>query len=120
MPQFMLLLTGEPGAMDGLSPTEIQAIVEKYGAWTGKMAAAGKLVHGRKLMDEGGKIVTRKGNKLTVVDGPYSETKEVVGGFFVLKADTYEEAAELASDCPHLEFGPIGLRQIDFMGHPED
>jgi hypothetical protein len=119
MPQFMLLLNSAPDAMDHLSPTEIQTILEKYKAWTGKIAAAGKLVSGQKLMDEGGKAMTLSGGKLAVVDGPFSETKEVVGGYFVIKAASYEEAIQVASDCPHMAFGAIVVRQVDFMGQPE-
>ncbi|HEY2158609.1 MAG TPA: YciI family protein [Isosphaeraceae bacterium] len=119
MPQFMLILSGAPNDMDGLSPTEIQAILEKYNAWTGKLAAAGKLVAGNKLTDDGGKALSLKGDRLTAVDGPYSETKEIVGGYFVVKAADYDEAIKLASDCPHLPMGPITVRQIDFMGRPE-
>ena len=119
MAQFMLILHGAPNNMANLSPTEIQAIVEKYSAWSGKLAAAGKLVGGQKLTEEGGKVITKSGDRLSVVDGPYSETKEVVGGYFVIKAASYEEAVQLASDSPHLPFGRIEVRQIDFMGHPE-
>jgi hypothetical protein len=120
MPQFMLLLHETPGEYESMSPSEIQAIIEKYSAWTGKVGAAGKLVNGHKLMYEGGKMMTRDGGKTTVVDGPYVETKEVVGGFFIVRAESYEEAAEIASTCPHLDFGRIELRQVDFMGRPED
>lgn len=119
MPQFMLILHDNPGTFSKLSPTEIQAIIEKYNAWTGKLAASGKLVNGRKLKDEGGKWLTKGADGLSVVDGPYVETKEIVGGFFVVKAETYDEAIKLVADCPHLQFGRIELREIDFMGRPE-
>ncbi len=119
MAQFMLLLEGKPGSLASLSPTEIQALIEKYHAWRSKLEAADKMVYGRKLMDEGGKVLSKQGNRLATVDGPYVETKEVVGGFFVIRAADYDEALQLASDCPHLPFGPIGIRQIDFMGNPE-
>ncbi len=119
MPQFMLILHSTPNHMATLSPTEIQAILEKYNAWTGKLAAAGKLVSGQKLTDDGGKALSLKGDRVTAVDGPYSETKEIVGGYFVLRAADYDEAVRLASDCPHLPMGRIELRQVDFMGQPE-
>lgn len=119
MPQFMLILHETPGSFATLSPTEIQATLEKYNAWTGKIAAAGKLAGGHKLTEEGGKALTRSGDRLSVVDGPYSETKELVGGYFVLKAADYDEAVRLASDCPHLAFGRVEVRQVDFMGRPE-
>ncbi len=119
MPEFMLLLDNVPGAMRDLSPSEIQGILEKYNAWMGQVQAAGKLVHGRKLTDEGGKVLNRQGDRLSIVDGPYSETKEIVGGFFLVKAADYEEAVELATGCPHLSLGKVTIRQVDFMGHPE-
>jgi hypothetical protein len=119
MAQFMLILHEIPGSYAKLSPTEIQGILEKYGDWTAKLAQTGKLVGGQKLMDEGGKLMTKSGDRLTVVDGPYSETKEVVGGYFVIKAAEYEEAVQIASDLPHLPFGRVEVRQVDFMGRPE-
>src|SRR5947209_1477139 len=120
MPQFMLLLYENPGDFKGMSPEQIQTILQQYGAWTQKVAQAGKLVGGRKLMEEGGKHMKRAGTKLTVTDGPYVETKEVVGGYFAVRAKDYGEAVEIASECPHLQFGRIEVRQIDFMGRPED
>jgi hypothetical protein len=119
MPQFMLLLYETPGDFQGMSPEEIQKLLQKYSAWTQKVGAAGKLVGGHKLVEEGGKRMTRNGGKLTVVDGPYAETKEAIGGYFILKARDYGEAVELASDCPHLQYGRIDVRQVDFMGQPE-
>ena len=109
MAQFMLILHGAPNSLDKLSPTEIQSIIEKYGAWTGKMAAAGKLVSGQKLMDEGGKALSKSGDRLTVVDGPYSETKEVVGGYSVIEADTIDEAVEVARTWPGVDRGWITM-----------
>jgi hypothetical protein len=120
MPQFMLLLYDTPGNFKAMSPEQIQTTIQQYGAWTQKVAAAGKLVGGRKLMEEGGKRMSRAGGKLAVTDGPYAETKEVVGGFFTVRANDYREAVEIASDCPHLQFGRIEVRQVDFMGRPED
>lgn len=119
MPQFMLILDENPGFFANLSPTEIQAIIERYGAWTQKLAVSGKLVGGQKLHEEGGKLLSKAGGKTTVVDGPYTETKEVVGGYFVIKASDYDEAVKVAADCPHIDYGRIHVRQVDFMGRPE-
>jgi hypothetical protein len=102
-----------------MSPDQIQKIIEKYSAWGQKMAAAGKMVAGHKLTEEGGKKMSRSGGKVTTVDGPYAEAKEVVGGIYILRAKDYAEAVQLASDCPHLDYGRVEVRQIDFMGRPE-
>ena len=115
----MLILHDAPGGLSKLSLTEIQSIIEKYNTWRGKLAASGKLVGGHKLMDEGGKALSKTAERLTVLDGPYSETKEIVGGYFIIRASSYDNAVQLASDCPHLSYGRIQLRKIDFLGHPE-
>ncbi len=52
-----------------------------------------------------------------VTDGPYAESKEVVGGFFIIAAKDYEEACKIAQGCPHLKhYGRVEVRQIDKMG----
>ena len=51
-----------------------------------------------------------------MTDGPYSETKEVLGGYFTIEAASYDQAIERLRDCPHLLFGgTIELRQVDVM-----
>ena len=47
-------------------------------------------------------------------------SKEVVGGYYLLKADSYEHAVQLCEGHPNLQFGSIEIRQVDFMGGPED
>ena len=55
----------------------------------------------------------------TTTDGPYAEAKEVIGGYFVIRAKDYAEAAEVAAGCPAAEYHRVDVRQIDFMGQPE-
>ena len=120
MPKFMLILHEIPSEeYRNLSPEEIQGIIEKYRAWAGRLAAAGRLVGGAKLTDEGGKWMTMQKDRVSVVDGPYSEAKEVVGGYFMIRAEDYGEALDLARDCPHLAHGRIEVRQVDPTGEPD-
>ena len=98
------------------SPEEIQRKVEKYQAWINKIHSSGRHVSSEKLGEEGGKLLSLQKGRLAVVDGPYSETKEVVGGYYVFRAANYEEAIELTRDCPFLEDGRIEIRQTDPMG----
>ncbi|MDY7094053.1 MAG: YciI family protein [Acidobacteriota bacterium] len=114
MAEFMLLLHESTTAASEMSPEEIQAIIAKYQAWNDSLAEAGKLVGGAKLADEGGKILTGSNAAPRVIDGPYSETKEIVGGYFTVRAADYDEAVEIARGCPHLDFGGrIEIRRID-------
>jgi hypothetical protein len=94
------------------SPAEIQSIIDKYNAWSERVAAQGGLVTGEKLRDGEGRVLKAQGGGLKVTDGPHSESKEVIGGFWILEADSYEEAVNLAKDSPHLSFGSLELRQI--------
>jgi hypothetical protein len=114
--KFMLILHDQPGNFKDMPPQELQRIVERYVAWATKLKQDGKVAGSNKLMEEGGRIVTRKKGTLNIVDGPYIEAKEVVGGYFVVQAADYDEAIELVRDCPHLDFGRLEVRQVDPMG----
>jgi hypothetical protein len=116
MAKFMFILSSPPNPLEQLTPDERQRVAEKFTAWGARIAQSGKKAGGNKLLDEGGKTVTRKRGKLRVVDGPYSETKEVVGGYLVVNAESYEEAVGLLRDCPQLDFYRIEVRKVDPMG----
>jgi hypothetical protein len=115
MAKFLLALHETPDAFRHLSPEEIQGVIEKYRSWSAKQREAGRLVGGEKLKDEGGKHVTQQKGKLIVTDGPYSESREVIGGFFMIEAADYVAAVELTRDCPHLEFGRIEIREVEIL-----
>jgi hypothetical protein len=115
----MLLLHENPAGFTGMSPDEMQRVIQKYSTWSARLASQGQLVGGDKLRDEGGKHLRRNANgsggRPVVADGPYTEVKEIVGGYFKLEAADYDEAVSLASQCPHLEFGWIEVREIEPM-----
>ena len=118
MPKFMIIPRDPPQGF-GLSPAEMQKILEKYMTWTGGLPKAGKLDHGHKLKDGEGRVIGKfggeKGSKVTVTDGPYMESKEIMGGYWVINATDYDEAQALIMDCPHLQFGTLEIRQVDEM-----
>jgi hypothetical protein len=116
MAKFMLILHTPPGNLRHLSPEEMRRKVEEYQAWNDHMRSTGRYVSSEKLGEEGGKMLSQQKGRLQVVDGPYTEAKEVVGGYFVLRAANYEEAIELIRDCPFLEDGRIEVRQTDPRG----
>jgi hypothetical protein len=116
MPKYMLLLHDNPKAFANVSPEAMQKVVEKYIAWGKKLREAGVMRAGDKLTDEPGRVMRRKDGQVHVTDGPYSESKELLGGYYMIEADTYDKAVELARDCPQLEFGgTIEVRQVDVM-----
>lgn len=114
MPNYMLLLHESPSDFADISPEEMQAIISKYSDWRAGLAASGHLVGGEKLRDDGGRILRAGDDGVRVLDGPYSETKEVIGGYFAIQAESYDEAVRISSDCPHLAFGgSIELREVE-------
>lgn len=113
MPQYILLLHEQAGSFTEVSPEQMQAIIERYKAWGEALAAKGHLVGGEKLADTTGRVLKRGAQGVTITDGPYTETKELIGGFWRIAAADYEEAARLSSDCPHLDNGWIEIREIE-------
>ncbi len=80
-------------------------------AWLESLAEQGKLKAGQPLL-EGGKSVSGKGGR-AVVDGPFAESKEAIGGYLLLRVDDLEEAAEIAKGHPALEYGmTIEIREV--------
>ena len=117
MAKYMLLLHDDPSSFATMSPEQIQKVIEKYMAWGSRLKQAGVLSESHKLTDEPGKVMRGKGGTIRVTDGPYSETKEILGGYYVVEAESYDRAMDLARDCPHLEYGgTIEVRQVDNMG----
>ncbi|MEM1203996.1 MAG: YciI family protein [Acidobacteriota bacterium] len=114
MPQFIFLLRDDATAMADISPDEMQAVIEKYAAWGRRLEAAGQLVASDKLRDDEGRVLRPGPGGVRVIDGPYSETKEVVGGYFTVIADDYDGAEAIARSCPHVELGGVlEIRRIE-------
>jgi hypothetical protein len=119
MAKFLLLLRDNPANFrNNLSPAEIQRIIGEYRAWAEGLRARNQLHASNKLFDDAGKVVRHDGTGVTLKDGPYSETKEIVGGFFLIEAPDYAAAVEIARTCPHMRpanKGSIEVRQIQEM-----
>lgn len=116
MPQYMLNSISAMEWPEGveITPEMIQAVIEKYNNWTKKLQDSGRLVSLNKLKDEYGKTINGFGGGQTVTDGPYAETKEVIGGYWIITAAGYDEAVEWARHCPTLEYGGrVEVREIE-------
>jgi hypothetical protein len=110
----MLLLYDHPSDFQDFSPEEMQKIIQRYTAWGDKLRAEGRLVDSHKLTDGEGRVLRRSGGDVRIVDGPFSETKEVIGGYFTVSAASYDEAVEIARGCPHLDYsGVLEIREVE-------
>jgi hypothetical protein len=113
MADYLVLLHEDPIKTKDYSPTQMQALVQRYGEWIDGLRAQGRVSAAKKLMDEGGRHLRADKGKMVVSEGPYAEAKDVITGFFIMTASSYEEAQALVSGGPHYEFGWIELRAVD-------
>jgi len=98
---FLLIFRDSPDdAYRTLSAEQRQRLLEQWNAWYDGLAAQGKVQHGEPL-EPGGRVVRQQ----RVTDGPYAESKEAVGGFFLLTVADLEEATAIAQRCPSLHLG---------------
>ena len=98
---YMLIFRGTDW-YQGLSPEQMQHISDQWMAWFKGLKDEGKCVAGNPLEREG-KIVS--GKNRVVSDGPFAESKETIGGYFLLKVNSLDEAVNIAQQCPGLPFG---------------
>ena len=98
---YMLLFRGTD-LRKGLSPEELQKVSEKWMTWFRRLTEQGKAVAGQPL-ERDGKIVS--GKDRVVSDGPFAESKEAIGGYFLLDVATMGEAVAIARECPGLAYG---------------
>jgi len=101
--EYMLLFRNSAQWYRDLSPDELQKVTNRWMSWYDRLIAQGKLTVGQPLAQEG-KIVSGKTGQF-VVDGPFAESKEAIGGYFLLRVETIEEAIKIAQDCPGLPYG---------------
>jgi len=98
----MLLFRGTQWDKE-LSPEEIQKMVSRWYAWFDRLTQEGKCKAGHPLEREGKVVSGRSGR--TVADGPFAESKEAIGGYFLLAVEDLNEALEIAKQCPGLDYG---------------
>jgi hypothetical protein len=112
MEKFMYLFRG--GNDMGNSPEERQAHMQKWYQWMQSLSQNGTFVAGEPLQG-GGKQVNGK-NKV-VTDGPFTEAKEIVGGYLIVNANDIDHAVEISKGCPIFDSnGKLEVRPIQKMG----
>jgi hypothetical protein len=113
-----------PEKFAAMAPDDVKALVSQCPALDEKMRATGKMLVSASLGDlEGWRTLRSRGGKTQVTDGPYTESKEVVGGLFLIEADSLDEALRIASMHPAAQLGEEGewaveLIPLDFYWAP--
>ena len=114
--QFLLTIHQDEKASAKATDTERAAIFASYGAYTQELKASGVMKGGEALhpSSQSSRVAVREG-KRNVVDGPFSEAKEVLGGFYLIDCQNREEAVKWAAKCPGAIHGTVGVHAIRAM-----
>jgi len=111
--RYLLMISTDENAIAALSPEEGSAMLGRYAAWADEMGRRGVLQGGERLRptSDTTTVQVRNGEVLTA-DGPFAETKEQVGGYFLVDCKDLDEAIEVAAKIPGAEHGTIEVRPI--------
>jgi hypothetical protein len=107
--EYMALIYEDKNGWEGLTDEERQGVYQRYVDFS----ARDEVVGGAELqpIDSATTVRVRDGDRL-VTDGPYAEVKEALGGFFILEADSIDDACRLAAEIPAAEHGAIEVRPV--------
>jgi hypothetical protein len=111
--QYMLLIYGSGDSWQELTSEQQQAIGAEYFAFTEELRSSGKMVAGDALqpISTATSVRIRDGETLTT-DGPFAETKEVLGGYYLIDVETLDEALEWGAKIPGAKYGTIEVRPV--------
>ncbi|HEV7403977.1 MAG TPA: YciI family protein [Chthoniobacteraceae bacterium] len=102
--EYLLLFRGNDWDRS-LSPADLQKTMAAFAAWFERLSANGTVKAGQPLQEDT-RIVSGKHGRV-VADGPFAESKEAIGGYFLVHADSFDEAVAIAQGCPMLEYGTV-------------
>ena len=105
MAHIMLLIRGGDDIATQFAPEQMDETMGKYFAWSDHLRSSGRMISAEQLAD-GGRTVRASGGQI-VIDGPFTETKDAVGGYYLIEAADEDEAAEIAKGCPVLGHGGL-------------
>ena len=110
---YMLLIHEPVGQRAERTETEGRALYDRMLQWGGGLHAKGVLTAGESLADasRGTRVQVRAG-RTQLLDGPFAEAKEMVGGFFLLDVATREEALTIAASCPAAQWATVEVREV--------
>jgi len=113
MKDFLLIYRADYANVMNASPEEMQVRTQRWMDWIGGLAAQNKLVDRGNRLTGGGKVLR---NDEIVSDGPYTEIKESIMGYSLIKAGSLAEASELSKGCPIFKVGgTVEVREINAM-----
>jgi len=116
--KYLCLIYDEESKLYSLPQNEMERLMDEYTAFTRQIRASGHLLGGNDLEPVRAATTVRVRNgKVSAVDGPFAETKEQLGGYYLIEARDLNEAIQVASRIPSARIGSIEVRPI--REHPE-
>jgi hypothetical protein len=114
--QYLLLIYGNEAAMEAATEANSGKMLAAYGAYSEAMVKAGVMVGGNRLRPTSTATTVRApGGKTQVLDGPYAETKEQLGGYYLIDVPDLDAALSWAERCPGTAAGTVEVRPIWVM-----
>ena len=114
--KYMMLIYRSEAAVQKASKADIEQMTGAYGAYTQALQKAGIIVGGDRLEGSSSATTVRAVNGSTkVLDGPYADTKEQLGGYYIIDVPDLDAAVSWASRCPGASFGVIEVRPLGAM-----
>lgn len=118
--QYMILIYGDEKAMDGMTEEQMQASYAEWMQYSKDMAAAGIMLGGASLKPIATATTVRVQNgKVATTDGPFAETKEQLGGYYLVECPTLDEAIKWAGKCPGAHYGSIEVRPLGIISNTD-
>ncbi len=111
--QYLLMIHGDEAAMEHAPKAAIEPMLAAYGVYTKAMIEAGVMKGGERLRPSStATIVRAPGGKAQVVNGPFAEVKEQLGGYYLIDVPDLDAAIAWAARCPGAQFGAMEVRPI--------
>lgn len=111
--KFLMLVYTDDALIEALPPGEYDRMMRECLLHADELRAEGKLLDSQQLeMPRTAKSVRKRGDKVSVLDGPFAETKEILGGFNLLEAADLDEAVRIAGQFPWTRTGSIEVRPV--------
>ena len=113
MPKYAALIYGDESGMANATPEQMGQVMEEYNVYTESLMAAGIMKGGDALQSVSTATTVRvRDGATSTTDGPFAETKESLGGFYIYDCKDLDEAIEWAAKVPGAKYGCIEVRPI--------
>jgi hypothetical protein len=111
--RYMILIYGDESKWAALSPEKMSEEMNAYFAYSKALRESGKFVDGSELQPAAtAKCVSLESGSQRVHDGPFADTKEALGGYYLVDTDTIDEAIKWAAKCPGARYGTLEVRPL--------